>query len=183
MSSFICDICKRDFKSEKGCRTHSTIMHPSHIKILPKKPFCCTKCDKSFDHATTLSRHGLEHKNEEEEARQQLNNRIQELQELLDRTNRERQLELRNVALEKVVFESQQENERLTTMFYKLRSRKLDFVVKELPMSVLLVTCKQLIFSNVKMVCLHRSKRKMRQEKEINNNIHELSTPFTRSPS
>ena len=128
MSSFICDICKRDFKSEKGCRTHSTIMHPSHIKILPKKPFCCTKCDKSFDHATTLSRHGLEHKNEEEEAREQLNNRIQELQELLDRTNRERQLELRNVALEKVVFESQQENERLTTMFYKLRSRKLDFV-------------------------------------------------------
>ena len=72
MSSFICDICKRDFKSEKGCKTHSTIMHPSHIKILPKKPFCCTKCDKSFDHATTLSRHGLEHKNEGEEARQQL---------------------------------------------------------------------------------------------------------------
>jgi len=103
-------------------------MHPSQIKTLPKKPFCCTKCDKSFDHATTLSRHNIEHKIEEEEARQQLNNRVQELQELLDRTNRERQLELRNVALEKVVSESQQENERLTTMFYKLRSRKLDFI-------------------------------------------------------
>jgi hypothetical protein len=103
-------------------------MHPSQIKTLPKKPFCCAKCDKSFDHATTLSKHKLEHKKEEEGARQQLNNKIKELQELIDRTNRERQLELRNVALEKVVSESQQEIERLSTMFYKLRSRKIDFI-------------------------------------------------------
>jgi len=88
MSSFICDICKRDFKSEKGCRTHCTIMHPSQIKTLPKKPFCCAKCDKSFDHATTLIRHNIEHKIEEEEARQQLNNRVQDpsqLQKLLEK--------------------------------------------------------------------------------------------------
>ena len=128
MSSFICDVCKKSFKSEKGCRTHCVRMHPSEVKTLSKQSYCCTKCDKSFVHATSLSKHKLEHKQEAEEAKQQLCNKVQELEEFIARTNRERQLELRNAALEKVVSESQQENERLSTMFYKLRSRNLDFV-------------------------------------------------------
>jgi hypothetical protein len=110
-------------------------MHPLRIKDLQKRAFPCSECDKSFTSKSCLSRHRVVHKeatnlqnNINLQNLQERDMRISELEAIISQTNRERQLELRNVALEKVVSESQQENERLTTMFYKLRSRKLDFI-------------------------------------------------------
>jgi hypothetical protein len=83
-------------------------MHPTLIGNLSKKQFCCSQCPQSFDHATTLSRHNITHKLEAQEEKRRLDKKVEELQELIKKTSRERELELRNEALEKLLSESQQ---------------------------------------------------------------------------
>ena len=57
MSVITCDVCSKNFLTLRGLWNHTVKMHFENLSTLPKKPFPCQQCIKSFDSKQCLEKH------------------------------------------------------------------------------------------------------------------------------
>lgn len=57
MSVITCDVCSKNFPTLRGLWNHTVKMHFENLSTLPKKPFPCQECIKSFDSKQCLEKH------------------------------------------------------------------------------------------------------------------------------
>ena len=115
-------LCIKLFKTEKAYRSHVVVMHPDLEPALEKLEFCCTKCIKSFDCKSSLSRHNAEHKKQDK-----LKAELDKAQSVVEKLTKERNYESE-------IRELRRRNDELS--FYLLSYRRAFYCFKEGQLSI-----------------------------------------------